>query len=179
MADANQPPNPFKRKPRLSLEKARSLFLYEPETGLVRRRVNVIGGGPAGSVAGGVFDGQGHLGCTVDRERIYLHCLIWFLVTGEWPTADIDHVNDDPADNRWANLREASRSQNLMNKRRDGRNTSGVKGVYFDKSRLKWCAEIKAGAIRERLGRFDRIEDAAAAVLRARQRLHGEFARVS
>src|SRR3990167_8194498 len=113
MAKAVQSPNPHLRKPRITAVEARRLFAYDPDTGVVTRRVNINGGGKAGSVAGALFDGRGHLGVLVDYERLYLHRVIWLIVIGEWPVADVDHRDGDPANNRWANLREATRSQKL------------------------------------------------------------------
>ena len=55
------------------------------------------------------------------------------------------------------------------------RNSSGIKGVYFDKNRNKWCAEIMFMGTKYRLGRFEKIEDAAAARKKAEDALFGDF----
>lgn len=55
------------------------------------------------------------------------------------------------------------------------RNKSGVKGVSYDKARSKWSAEIMFQRKRYRLGRFDKLKDAAQARKEAEDKLHGDF----
>jgi len=74
---------------------------------------------------------------------------------------DVDHKNGDGLDNRRENIRLATRSQNMHNKKMQHNNTSGFKGVHWHKTHKKWCANIKVGDNRKFLGGFDRIEDAA------------------
>lgn len=74
---------------------------------------------------------------------------------------DTDHINGDKLDNRCSNLRICTRSQNKVSSslnRKD--NTSGHKGVHYDKSRDKYMAHISLGGNMKNLGRFDNIEDA-------------------
>jgi hypothetical protein len=87
------------------------------------------------------------------------HRIIWKLAYGEEPQA-IDHINGDKTDNRLANLRSVPQSENCRNKPRRADNTSGITGVNRNKGR--WIAQIKANGRRITLGRFDRLEDAAA-----------------
>lgn len=157
---------------------------YDPATGVFIWR-NDWGRMKAGDIAGRVNAqrrGYRYIGLGGQRKNGGLeymaHRLAWFYVHGKWPVADIDHINGDTSDNRIANLREATRSQNIMNAKRGPRNTSGVKGVSFDKARGKWVAEIKAGTVRRRLGRFDTKDEAAAAYREASKEMHGEFARL-
>lgn len=91
----------------------------------------------------------------------------------------VDHIDGDGLNNRRSNLRIATPIQNAQNRRTGIDNTSGVKGVSFDAGRGKWRAHIQSSGRTYRLGRFDRIEDAAAAYAEASARLHGEFGRVS
>ena len=50
------------------------------------------------------------------KGKQYLgHRLAWYLHTGDWPEGEIDHINRDPGDNRWENLRDVSRSDNMLN----------------------------------------------------------------
>ena len=88
----------------------------------------------------------------------------------------IDHINNDPSDNRWKNLRPATKSQNQMNVKRIKSNTSGHKGVTWSKASQKWRASIKANGKQFHLGVFEQIEDAVRAYADAAARLHGEFA---
>lgn len=105
------------------------------------------------------------------------HRLAWFYVTGHWPTTDVDHKNMVVTDNRFANLRLATRSQNNANSKPPRDNKSGKKGVCFDSTREKWKAEIKHNGIKYHIGRFDSFEEACDARRRKAISLFGEFAR--
>lgn len=83
----------------------------------------------------------------------------------------------DRSDNRISNLREATRSQNAMNARKQRDNTSGFKGV--SRWRGKWQAKIQRDGKQRFLGAFSTPQDAALAYKNAAINLHGEFARVS
>ncbi|WP_255367831.1 AP2 domain-containing protein [Psychrobacillus sp. OK032] len=91
----------------------------------------------------------------------------------------IDHINGDKLDNRKNNLRVCSNSANLMNRGKQSNNSSGYKGVVFDKSRSKWKAEIGFNKKRKFLGRFHTIEEAALAYNDAAVLYHGEFAHIN
>jgi hypothetical protein len=91
-------------------------------------------------------------------------------------SGEIDHRNGIHLDCRRSNLRAATPVQNRQNIGLSKKNTSGVKGVSWDGRRGLWWAEVKAYGRRHRLGRFAVLEQAKAAVMEARTRLHGEFA---
>ena len=91
---------------------------------------------------------------------------------------EVDHINHIPLDNRRSNLRLASRQQNVHNVGIRRNNTSGYKGVSFDKERSKWKAQIKINYRNVLLGRFDTPEEAHQAYCEAARKLHGEFAQL-
>lgn len=91
----------------------------------------------------------------------------------------VDHINGDGLDNRRENLRIATHAENLRNSRLSCRNTSGVKGVCWDKGHKKWAAFISVSGKVHRLGRFSDKGDAARAYAEASRRLHGEFGRTA
>jgi hypothetical protein len=102
------------------------------------------------------------------------HRLAWLYMHGEWPVGDLDHINGDPADNRIANLRIATQSQNNANRRaRRGRN----KGVYMEKKTGKYKANICVNRKQIYLGRFESAEAAKAAYDKAAAQYFGEYAR--
>lgn len=74
---------------------------------------------------------------------------------------EIDHINGDPADNRPENLRAVSHQVNQQNQRRRADNSSGVTGVYWNKSANKWQAYIRTDGRMKYLGVFDSVDDAA------------------
>lgn len=89
----------------------------------------------------------------------------------------VDHINLDPLDNRRANLRQASPSDNLANRGLDGKNTSGFKGVSFCKKTNKWDAQIAKSGVHYNLGKFQSARNAAYFYNEAARKYHGEFAR--
>jgi len=106
------------------------------------------------------------------------HRIIWKLVTGNDPVAEIDHANGVGDDNRWSNLREASRTQNAHNLKTPSTNTSGFKGVHWHAGARRWRATIKCeGTTPIHLGYFDDPEMAHAAYCSAADKFHGKFAR--
>lgn len=89
-----------------------------------------------------------------------------------------DHINGNPLDNRRANLRLATRSQNNMNRKKSSRNKSGFKGVSLHKQNGKWVARIGKDGKYKHLGLFNTPEEAYAAYCEAAKDKdwHGEFA---
>ena len=87
----------------------------------------------------------------------------------------IDHINHDIKDNRRCNLRECFQGQNRYNSRINSNNTSGYKGVWYDKSRNKWAAEIHCNNKKKMLGRFDSKQEAVEAYTAKAKELFGEY----
>jgi hypothetical protein len=89
----------------------------------------------------------------------------------------VDHINTDSLDNRRANLRLATPSQNSCNSRRDKSNTySRYRGVSFSKRKQKWFAAIRANGKKMWLGYFETEIDAAKVYDDAAKKYHKEFA---
>ena len=97
---------------------------------------------------------------------------------GTWGRPMIDHRDGNPANNRWSNLRLATHSQNNANRRRPRHNTSGFKGVSFDRRVGKWKATICKEGHTMCLGWFDTPQAAHKAYVKAARMLFGELARV-
>lgn len=110
------------------------------------------------------------------RRRIYMHREILGLVHGE---EHGDHINGDRLDNRRANLRSASRSENMANTRRRADNASGYKGVGLHKKTGKWRARVSMNGVQSHLGLFDSPEQAALARDRAASEIQGKFSRLN
>lgn len=87
-----------------------------------------------------------------------------------------DHVNRDTLDNRRSNLRLATLTQNLWNRQRSKRNTSGHTGVYWDSHVDKWRVQICVHRKRIALGAYSNLDDAIAARREAERRYLGDFA---
>jgi hypothetical protein len=89
----------------------------------------------------------------------------------------VDHINGNTLDNRKINLRLCSHAENMANRKLHKNNTSGYKGVYFDKATSKWCAEIKKNGVKIRIGRYQSILEAALAYEDKARQLFGLFYR--
>ena len=86
----------------------------------------------------------------------------------------VDHINHNIYDCRKENLRESNKSKNMMNSLLSKRNTSGVKGVSYDKSRGKWIVTIKKDGVRYNLGRYDDFNKAVLVRFEKEIELFGE-----
>lgn len=162
----------------ITQERLHSLLDYETETGLFRWRVrrNKI---QPGEIAGGRHPNKSwrtgcHISVGVDGKSYMAHRLAWFYVHGNWPQNEIDHINGDGSDNRIANLRLATRSQNAMNTRCYRTNKSGFKGVQLVHY---WKASIFLNGREKYLGSFKTAEAAHDAYADAARKFFGEFAR--
>ncbi len=89
----------------------------------------------------------------------------------------VDHINGDGLDNRRANLRLATPSQNAMNRKPRSDNTSGVRGVSWSKQYERWEVRVKVAGKQKFGGRYEHLADAERAAVRLREELHGRFAR--
>lgn len=119
-------------------------FEYDPLTGEV---LYLVTGRP--------FCGQANNGSWVK-----VHRLAWRLQTGEWPEGVIDHINGDPTDNRFENLRDVPQRLNSRNQKKHSRNTSGQTGVYWRRDVARWQARISTDEGQKSLGYFDTFEEA-------------------
>ena len=164
-------------KSNITIEQLRGLFKYCPETGIitnsVRRHTRAKQGQEAGSKTK-----RGYRKINIDGKTLFSHRVAWAIFYGSWPDGEIDHLNGNGQDNSIKNLRIASRAENSMNRRTPKQNTSGYKGVTWNKARKRWQAQISANRKTIYLGRFDRIEEAASAYKSASKRLHGRFAKM-
>ena len=105
---------------------------------------------------------------------IFLHRFIMGIIE---PKMVVDHVNGDKLDNRKANLRIVTNTQNAQNKKKQVNNTSGFKGVFFNKTTNKCVAQIRINGKCKYLGNFSTPEAAAHAYDEAARIYHGEFGR--
>lgn len=158
----------------LTQEYLKTLLEYEEKTGIFTRKIS-RGGKLKGSVAG-TTNLQGYTVISIDDTLYLTHRLAWLYMKGLWPTFNIDHINNMKEDNRFSNLREATDSENNMNTLKRVDNTSGVKGVSFNKKSGKWVASVWHKKKQYRLGYFNTIEEASESIRFKREELHKEFA---
>lgn len=163
----------------ISAERLRQVLRYEPETGLFYWRIRLSNRITVGSIAGFVAKDGDYVQIRIDGRLYLAHCLAWLFMTREWPATAVDHRDTDKQNNRWGNLRHATKSQNGANARRSRRNSSGFKGVHYWPKRNKWCAQISVEGRRKTLGLFATADEAHAAYASAAVEAFGEFARAA
>jgi hypothetical protein len=100
--------------------------------------------------------------------------LAWLYMTGEWPEVTVDHEDRDHSNDRWSNLRLATKAEQARNQILHSHNTSGILGVYQRGG--KYCATIKFNYRQIWLGTFDTEEQAIDARRAAELEYFGEFA---
>lgn len=155
----------------LSQAKLKENVHYDPETG-VFTRIKPTCGFSVGVILGGMTK-DGYVRIQISGSRNHAHCLAWLYMTGEMPKECIDHINGVRTDNRFCNLREATRGQNAQNQRKPRvNNKSGFLGVYFHKAMGKFRAEIMINGKTKGLGYFDTAEQAHKAYLEAKRKVH-------
>lgn len=139
----------------LTQERVRELFTYDPESGILRWRVQ-RGPNRPGDRAGCrtvCRVGKAYLQVRIDYRLHLAHRVIFLLVTGSMPE-EVDHEDGNGENNIWSNLRAVDRLGNRKNCRRSVVNTSGTVGVYWVVGRDRWEAYINVNRKRTYLGRF-------------------------
>lgn len=111
----------------------------------------------------------------INGEQFLTHRLIFIWHFGQLDIGmEVDHRDTDQLNNRIENLRKATRKSNCQNTGLNSRNTSGVKGVSWDKARSKW--QVQIGRLPDRVSaRFDSKDAAEEFARKTREKIHGEF----
>lgn len=155
----------------ITQELLKSLLHYDPETGIFKwaaARPWIVVGREVGSVGR-----RGHVQINIYRKAYKAHRLAWLYMYGESPTKDLDHINGIKTDNRIANLREATRSENMQNVYAPcGNSKSGIRGVMWYKQTHKWHAQLSLNDKKIHIGFFNTKEEARDAYIAAKKRLH-------
>lgn len=110
------------------------------------------------------------------ESRIYL---MHREILGAKPDEEIDHVDGNRLNNQRSNLRLCSSAENKHNRGKSKNNTSGYKGVHWNKQNGKWRSRIMVNRRVYHLGFFENSEDAAKAYDIAALKYHKDFARVN
>lgn len=153
----------------LTQQRLRQLFDYDPLIGVFMRRESQRKdriGKPAGTP-----NSKGHIQIRVDGPLYMAHRLAWLYVYGEFPTLQLDHFDGDKSNNRIGNLRPSTNKQNGENRTMSRKNTSGHRGVSFDKQHGKFKAYICHEMTLRHIGLYETAEEAGAAAKAARDAL--------
>ena len=166
-----------------SVDLLRKLLRYEPDTGKLFWLERELGMFPharawkiwntrfAGKEAFTALDGHGYKHGTIFDKKYKAHRVAYAIHFGRWPVGQVDHENRCRSDNSANNIKDVSHAANMRNCKISKNNTSGVNGVYWDKSCSAWRAEISDKGRKVSLGKFVNIEDAAQARLQAEENL--------
>lgn len=154
-----------------------SVLHYDPETGLLTwiDQHYRAGRDRVGQVAGRLHR-SGYVNLKIFGVEYAAHRIAWMMVTGLWPERDLDHIDHNRANNKLANLRAATRRQNMMNRSINKGNQSGVKGVWYSKPRRSWMASISVEAHKSVVELFPSKEEAVAWRRKNERQYYGEFA---
>lgn len=166
-------------------------FAYDPQTGELIWRVRPDKHFPSQSVANrwnakfaNTMAGSKHSSgyrhvslSSVGAEHFLVHRVVWAMAKGVWPGKALDHANGIRDDNRIANLREATITQNNYNRKIQRNSKSGFKGVYRRKDTGRYQACIRVNNIPIVLGYFATAEEANVVYQNAALKYHGEFAK--
>lgn len=160
----------------LTAERLRELLDYSRETGHFFWRVSVSSTGRAGRPAGCLKSAHGYTVIRIDKRLYLAHRLAFLHVTGEWPTALVDHIDMNKANNRWENLRPATKSQNAQNKSVAQSNNlkSGLLGIYWSERNKSWGAKVNVDR-KQHHGGFHPTPEAAHAAYVELKRKHHPF----
>lgn len=163
----------------MSADHVRHALHYCPETGVMTwlrpskfhvEKAGAEAGGPMPSQSGKLYHKISLGGRRYSRSR-----LAHLIMTGEWPSDCIDHINGNSLDDRWENLRSATVTQNAWNHKGRAKRSDLPMGVRIANSG-RYVARIGFKKKLITIGTFDAVEDAAAAYNAKRQELFGEFA---
>jgi hypothetical protein len=146
------------------------LFDYNPETGIFIRKIKTSNNAKIG--VSGTDNGIGYIKLCINSKLYFAHRLAWLYVYGVFPNKNLDHINNNPSDNRICNLRLANQSENMQNTEKRKTNTSGYKGVTLRKDTGKWSAQITKNYKNFRLGCFNTAAEAYAAYCQAAKEMH-------
>ena len=138
----------------------KELLCYNESTG-VFKWLHSKGTSKAGNVAGRLINGYRVI--KIDGQSYFAHRLAWLYAYGNFPERHIDHINRNKDDNSIINLRDVSREANQHNHGKRADNTSGYRGVWFNKARNKYEARVRFNGKRILIGYFLNPEDASKA----------------
>jgi len=156
----------------IDIDLANSLFEYKD--GKLFRKVTVAPNALKDSEAG-CTESRGYRYVVVNRKRIGTHRIIFLMHHGYVPE-EIDHIDNNPSNNRIENLRAADRHTNMYNIQKRSTNKSGVKNVFWRKDKNKWQVEMNVDGKAKYFGLYFDFEVAKFIADIMRHKYHKEFA---
>ena len=146
----------------ITFEKAKELFTYDRETGIIKWRKRIID--QRGGRVAGYASSNGYTRININGKTYRAHRIAMLLAYGFYGEGlEVDHINHVRNDNRLANIRFVTRLDNNRNQTKRSDNTTGVTGVYYRKDQRKYRALIAVDRKLINLGTFATLEEAAEA----------------
>jgi hypothetical protein len=159
----------------ITYDELRRILHYNPDTGIFIWLIDCGSRCPKkGDQAGGRHN-KGYVQIKIDGHSYLAHRLAWLYMTGEWPPYTVDHENRNRSDNHWSNLRPANMKDQNGNQSPHRNNTSGYRGVTWNKFHQKWQAQLQISKNKRHLGYFIDKEQAYNFVRLAAIQYFGEF----
>lgn len=156
----------------VSQERLKEVFSYDIDTGLFTWLIRTGGHSKVGKIAG-TLHATGYIHIAIDGRSYQAHRLAYLYMMGEWPKNDVDHMDGIRDNNRWNNLRDATRSENNQNQKiARSDNKTGIAGVNWHKGKKSFSSSITVSGKRKYLGHFSTAELAQEAYLKAKSDLH-------
>ncbi len=150
----------------INQQNLKNLLAYDPDTGVFTWLKPTSNRIKPGALACSV-NTIGYVRIGIGNKRYLAHRLAWLYVYGVWPKNEIDHINRNRQDNRICNLRDATSQENKINSGLKSNNTSGIKGVSWDKKCNRWRVQARVNGKKTYVGIFNDIKDATIAYQKA------------
>lgn len=158
----------------MNQKEALELLDYDPASGIFRWKERALEMFPThhhGKIWNARFSGkkirtinsEGYILIRIKGASFKGHRMAWLIHYGDWPNAQIDHINHIRDDNRISNLREVSSVENRQNATRVKSNTSGITGVVWHKRDGQWRAQISIKGRTTYIGGYDDLFEAICA----------------
>lgn len=157
----------------ITQQELKEILHYNPDTGVFTYKADskLV---TAGNEAGWLDNGYTRL--KINGISYRCHRLAFIYMLGREPIGHVDHIDNLRCNNKWDNLREDAEKVNHWNRNLQANNTSGIKGVHWDKRKERYIAQIQVHGKKKQVGAYKTVEEATTAIQAYREQVHKEFA---
>jgi len=147
----------------ISQNELKEIIHYDPETGIFSYAKDYISENGYKRNKGDVIKskvGEGYLGVSIFGKQYRLHHLAFLYMLGYMPK-EVDHDDGVRFNNKWENLKDCTRSENMKNRKISSYNSTGIIGVHLRKDTLQYSSTITVNGKIIRLGCYPTKNEAA------------------